>query len=65
MDILPEKGYFPGKLFKAKINGFNCGVVVPIMPDYPSDVLEIIAPVYLREKLKLIDGGRVVVTVVV
>ncbi len=65
MEIFPEKGYFPGKLFKAQINGFDCAIVIPVMPNYPSDVLEIIAPVYLREKLRLTDGSRVVVTVVV
>lgn len=63
--IVPEKGYCYGKLFKAQIKGLDCGVVVPLLPNYPSDVLEIIAPIYLREKLELFDGSRVSVLVVV
>lgn len=62
MMIIPQKGYCYGKLFKAQIDDLNCGIVLPLIPNYPRNVLEIIAPVYLREKLKLNDGSRVVVT---
>jgi CTP-dependent riboflavin kinase len=41
----------------------ECGVVIPIMPNYPDDVLEVIAPVYLRDSLKLVDGSVVAVAV--
>jgi len=33
------------------------------MPNYSNDVLEVIAPIYLREKLKLVDGTLVAVSV--
>lgn len=65
MMIIPKKGYCYGKLFKAQINGLECGIVIPQTPNYPNNVLEIIAPVYLREKLKLKDGSKVVVTLTV
>ena len=62
--IEPEKGYFKGKCFKAlvmkKIEG---AVVLPIVPNYPSDLLEILAPVNLRETLGLTDGMSVDLTI--
>ncbi len=61
--VEPETGYLPGVLFKASIEGLECAVVLPRVPDYPSDVIEIIAPQYLRGKLGLTDGSRVAVVV--
>ncbi len=61
--VEPQTGYYPGLLFKATINALECGVVIPIMPNYPNDVLEIIAPVYLRGLLKLKNSSLVVVSV--
>ena len=63
MMIEPQVGYCPGVLFRACIGGLECAVVVPKVPNYPSDVLEIIAPVCLREHLKLMDGSLVTVSV--
>ena len=61
--VEPQTGYYSGLLFKATIDALECGVVIPLMPNYPSDVLEVIAPVYLRGQLKLIDGSLVTVSV--
>ena len=61
--IEPESGYCAGVLFKVCIDALECAVVVPKVPNYPSDVLEIIAPVCLREHLKLKDGSLVSVSV--
>jgi riboflavin kinase len=64
--VEPEAGYFLGSLFSATVLGVKAAVVVPLVPDYPADVLEVIAPLYLRGKLE--EGGegeRVVVTVTV
>ncbi|UCC58651.1 MAG: CTP-dependent riboflavin kinase [Candidatus Bathyarchaeum sp.] len=62
--IEPEKGYFKGKCFKAlvmeKIEG---AVVLPDVPEYPVDLLEILAPVNLRKTLRLKDGVEIEVTV--
>ncbi len=63
MTVKPEAGYYSGLLFKASIDGLDCAVVIPIMPNYPSDVLEVIAPVYLRGSLKLVDNSLVTVSV--
>jgi len=61
--VQPQTGYYSGLLFKATINALECGIVIPIMPNYPSDVLEIISPVYLREQLNLADGSLVTLSV--
>ena len=62
--IKPEKGYYEGKCFKAlvmkKVEG---AVVLPDVPEYPSDLLEILAPVNLRKTLGLKDGDIVEVTI--
>jgi len=63
MEITPEAGYYPGELFEAKVGGLQAGVVIPKVLKYPGDVLEIIAPVCLRQRLKLTDGNTVAVTV--
>jgi len=63
--VLPETGYYSGALFKAKIGALDCAVVVPLVPNYPVDVLEVIAPVYLRGQLGLKDGVAVAVSVTV
>jgi riboflavin kinase len=61
--IEPQAGYCLGLLFKACIGSLECAAVAPKVPNYPSDILEIISPVYLREHLKLTDGSFVTVSV--
>ncbi|MEM4733089.1 MAG: DUF120 domain-containing protein [Candidatus Bathyarchaeia archaeon] len=63
--ILPVEGYCSGKLFEAFIGKLHCAIVIPEVPGYPRDVLEIIAPFNLREALKLKDGDEVAVTVII
>jgi riboflavin kinase len=61
--VEPQAGYCPGILYTACIEGLYCAVVVPQIPNYPSDVLEVIASVCLREQLKLVDGSSVTVSI--
>ena len=62
--IKPEKGYYEGKCFKAlimkKVEG---AIVIPNIPEYPSDILEVLAPVNLRKTLELKDGEMVDLTI--
>jgi riboflavin kinase len=62
-DVCTAEGFCVGFLFKASISDLSCGVVTPQVDGYPSDLLEIIASVKLRQKLGLHDGDRVEVTV--
>jgi riboflavin kinase len=61
--ICPAKGYCWGLLFKAKTNDVECGLVIPQIEHYPKDLIEIISPINLRDKLKIQNGNilRVIV----
>ncbi|MDH5391221.1 MAG: CTP-dependent riboflavin kinase [Candidatus Bathyarchaeota archaeon] len=55
--IKSSEGFHEGRCFKALIMEKLWGaVVVPDVPKYPHDLLEIMAPVNLRETLGLKDG---------
>jgi len=61
-----DRTYGPVRCFRALINNREKGaVVMALRSHYNRSVLEVIAPVYLRGKLKLKDGNRVKVTVFV
>jgi riboflavin kinase len=62
-EISPEKGYCTGTLIKAHMEGLKCGIVLPRVPSYPRDVLEVISALNLRERFKIEDGSEVCVTV--
>ncbi len=59
MEIYPEKGYCKGILIKAQLGSLECAIIIPKVPNYPNDVLEIIAPVNLREHLNLKDDDKI------
>jgi riboflavin kinase len=63
--VKPEVGYFFGVFFRAIVLDVEAAVVIPLVPSYPVDVLEVVAPLYLRGKLGKGDGDVVVVTVTV
>jgi riboflavin kinase len=61
--VCPAEGYCNGLLFKAVIGNLKCAIVIPEVEGYPKTLLEIIAPLYLRDALHLEDGSEVTVTV--
>jgi len=62
--IKSPEGFHEGQCFKAIIMEKLLGaVVVPDVPKYPHDLLEILAPVNLRETLGLKDGVDIEVIV--
>lgn len=64
LEITPEKEYYPGRLYKALINEKVQGAVIrPEVPKYPNQILEVIAPMFLREKFNLKDGDEVEVKI--
>jgi len=52
------------KAFKCKINGLTAFIVIPERTHYPGDVLEVISERKLREALKLKDGDKVELEVI-
>ncbi|MDR2708170.1 MAG: CTP-dependent riboflavin kinase [Nitrososphaerota archaeon] len=61
--IKPENGYLPGYLYKAMISDTKCYVILPDVPNYPKNLLEIIAAENLRDLLNVKDGDKIVVIV--
>lgn len=63
LEICPSSGYCEGLLFKAWIADLECGVIIPQVENYADDVLEVVSPLKLREKLQLRNGDQVAVKV--
>ncbi|MBX5326435.1 MAG: DUF120 domain-containing protein [Candidatus Bathyarchaeia archaeon] len=62
--IIPEEGFCLGLCFKTLImNKIQGAIVLPQVPGYPEDVLEVIAPVSLRKTLGVTEGDEVQLTV--
>ena len=60
--IIPEKGYCKAKCFKAKIKELDeaeAALILPLVPNYPENLIEIISSLNLREKLDLKDGNDI------
>lgn len=55
-----ERTFGGGNCYPVRVEGIEAAVVVPDRTHYPSDLIEIIAPVKLRDALKLKDGDKVV-----
>ncbi len=58
-----ERTFGDVKAFRCRVNGVEGAIVLPQRTHYPKDVLEVIAPVKLREVLNLEDGDWVEVEV--
>jgi riboflavin kinase len=61
--IFPVEGYCVGLFFPANICGLECAILLPQVEGYSKYLLEVIAPLCLREALNLQDGDAVSVTV--
>ena len=63
LKVCPPEGYCSGLIFKAFIDTQECAVVIPQIENYPKGVLEVVASINLRDRLKLRDGDQVTVSV--
>jgi riboflavin kinase len=60
INIQPVASFSPGRCYKAYLpSNIECAIVVPEVPKYPADIIEIVAAINLREKLQLKDGDVV------
>jgi riboflavin kinase, archaea type len=56
----PDPGFCDAIMARGRINGrYDCGVIIPLVPNYPEHILEIVAPVQLKEALGVADGDEV------
>ncbi|TQD26769.1 winged helix-turn-helix domain-containing protein/riboflavin kinase [Methanolobus vulcani] len=58
-----ERSFGGVKCYPIEIEGIKSAVIIPDRTHYPADLLEIIAPVKLREVLRIHDGDEVKVVV--
>jgi riboflavin kinase len=63
--IVPAPGYYAGKLFKARIMNVECAVIIPQVPGYSEDIIELASSVNLKERLHLVDGSACEVMVMI
>ncbi len=63
--IIPvEKEFCEALIFDAIIKGTHrCGVLLPLVPNYPENILEILAPVHLKQTLAIDDGAKIEVEI--
>jgi riboflavin kinase len=53
-------GFCDALIFRGMIEGkYDCGVVLPLVPNYNECLIEILAPVHLKDSLGLKDGDEV------
>ena len=59
--IVPaEEGFCDALIFGGTIAGrYPCGVILPLVPGYPTSILEMVAPVHLKEALGVADGDGI------
>ena len=54
------EGFCDAILVKGALNGtYECGVVIPLVEKYDGSLLEVVAPVHLKETLHIDDGDVV------
>jgi riboflavin kinase, archaea type len=59
--IHQSEGFCDAVLFKVMVGGkYECGVVIPLVPGYDRQLLEIVAPLHLKEALSIDDGDEIV-----
>ena len=55
-----DPGFCDAITAKGRINNrYECGVIIPLVPNYPEHILEIVAPVHIKNALGLNDGDEV------
>lgn len=63
--IEPSPGFCAARCFRLTVEGKIAGaIILPLVADYPTDVVEVLAPLPLRDALGLCDGLAVTLAVV-
>lgn len=60
VEIAPQKGFYRARCFSVTImDNVHGAIIIPQTPDYPPNVVEVVAPVHLRTLLSLRDSSPV------
>ena len=53
-------GFCDAIIARGRINNrYDCGLIIPLVPNYPEQILEIVAAVHLKNALGVEDGDEV------
>lgn len=64
VEILPGEGFSSARCYEATLaHHVKCALVLPQIINYPEDIIELIAPVNLRARLKLKDEDMIEVRI--
>lgn len=64
IDILPPtKEFCASKSYPVSLGKIKAAIILPCVPDYPKDIVEIMAPVKVKEKLNVKDGDELEFTI--
>ena|SRR3989338_2358532 len=58
------KAYGGASCYKIKINGIDAAIIVPDLTEHEESMIEIVAPINLKSKLKVGDGDKVKIELV-
>lgn len=62
--VAEQAGFCDALIFRALLNEkHECGIVLPLVPNYASTLIEIVAPIKIKETLGVDDGDEVVVDI--
>lgn len=61
--VPPSKEFCNSKSYEIDLAGIKAAIIIPCVPSYPQDIVEIMAPLKVKEKLKVKDGDELEFTV--
>jgi CTP-dependent riboflavin kinase len=61
--IPPTPDFCKAISYKTSIEGIDIAVIIPLVKDYPGDLVEIIAPIKLKDALLIKGGDRLSISI--
>ncbi|MBS3102736.1 CTP-dependent riboflavin kinase [Candidatus Woesearchaeota archaeon] len=59
-----DKMFYGAKCYKARVQNISGAIIMPGLNKHGKDIIEFIAPVHLKSKLKIKDGDRVTINII-
>src|SRR3989338_2077473 len=59
-----DKMFYSAKCYKARIQNISGAIIMPELNKHGENIIEFIAPVHLKSRLKISDGDRVTINII-